>query len=40
MYVNDWQGDYQWNGTEKIFIKTYINTLNEWFFHKKSGETS
>lgn len=36
VYVNDWQGDYQWDGTEKIFIKTYINTLSEWFFPQKN----
>lgn len=35
VYVNDWQNHYSWDGSEKMFINTYIKTFKQWFLSKK-----
>jgi len=35
VYVNDWQNHYRWDGSEKMFINTYIKTFKQWFLSKK-----
>ncbi|MGM8215623.1 forespore capture DNA-binding protein RefZ [Bacillaceae bacterium W0354] len=35
VYANDWQSHYQWDGSEKLFIKTYIETFKKWFSTSK-----